>query len=220
MCTGDSAAGLDQWTPGDMKLLSDLAFESLAELLNMVEEGADWPEQLKVARATFLPKNPEERFDPLEYRVLLMLPAVYRLWSKTRRGHLQPWVAAWAEPEMYAGVEGKGAGDAAYTSALLVEWCKMTGAEFSGGSADIYKCSDQILRPLVRKVLGEAGMPTMIIDTYMKFLEKLTVRNTVAGGLGEPYGRPASIPQGDPMSMMVVAILLRPWILQMRSHAL
>ena len=212
MDTGDSAAGLDQWAPGDMKMISDAALDALAEMLNMVEEGAEWPEQLRVARAAFLSKNPEERLDPLEHRVLLMLPSTYRLWSKTRLRHLQPWVAAWAEPEMFAGVEGKGAEDAAYSSALLVEWCKMTGTGFTGGSADIYKCFDQILRPLVKQVLVEAGMPSRIIDTYIKYLENLKVYNIVAGGLGEPYGRPTSIPQGDPMSMMIVAILLRPWI--------
>ena len=132
-CTGESAAGLDQWAPGDFKLLSDLALEKLAEMLNMVEEGAEWPEQLGKARAAFLSKSPEDVLNPLEYRVLLMLPATYRMWSKTRLRHLQPWVAAWAEPEMFAGVEGKGAEDAAYSSALLVEWCRVTRTEFTGG---------------------------------------------------------------------------------------
>ena len=41
--------------------------------------------------------------------------------------------------------------------------------------------------------------------------------NTVAGGLGEAYTKPTSIPQGDPFSMMIVAILLRAWIMQMKS---
>ena len=141
MDTSDSASGLDQWAPGDMKLHSQTAFETFAELLNMIEEGAEWPEQLKVAGAAFLSEDPKERLDPLEYRVLLMLPAVYRLWSKTRLRHLQPWVAAWAEPDMYAGVEGKGAEDVAYSSALLVEWCKMTGIGFTGGSADMTNAS-------------------------------------------------------------------------------
>ena len=52
--TGDSATGLDQWAPGDMKFLSEIALEALAEFLNMVEEGAEWFEQLQVARAVFL----------------------------------------------------------------------------------------------------------------------------------------------------------------------
>jgi hypothetical protein len=45
------------------------------------------------------------------------------------------------------------------------------------------------------------------------------VYNSVAGGLGQPYTKPASIPQGDPLSMMVVALLLRAWIIQMNRVA-
>lgn len=44
------------------------------------------------------------------------------------------------------------------------------------------------------------------------------VRNTVAGGLGGPYFKPTSIPQGGPFSMMVTSLLPRPWVLQMKAH--
>ena len=43
------------------------------------------------------------------------------------------------------------------------------------------------------------------------------VRNTIAGGLGEPYFKPTSIPQGDPFSMMITSLLLRPWVMQMKT---
>ena len=148
-----------------------------------------------------------------------MLSGVYRMWSKTRLRHLQPWVEAWTLPEMLAGVEGKGAEDAAYATALLVEWCNLTKTEFSGGPADIYKCFDQIVRPLLQKVLEFAGMPREVLRAYMAFLENLWIRNTIAGGLGEEYAKEASIPQGDPMSMAVVALLMRAWIVQMRQLA-
>ena len=42
-----------------------------------------------------------------------------------------------------------------------------------------------------------------MLETYKKFLEGLTVYNTVAGGLGEAYTKPTSIPQGDPFSIMI-----------------
>ena len=89
-CTGMSAAGLDQWAPGDLKLLSNEAYDSRATLLNVVEEGAEWPRQVQHVRAAFLSKTPDDALNPLEYRVLLMLPAVHRMWSKTRLRHLQP----------------------------------------------------------------------------------------------------------------------------------
>ena len=43
------------------------------------------------------------------------------------------------------------------------------------------------------------------------------VRSIVAGGLGEPYGKPTSIPQGDPMSMVITSLLLRAWVVQMKE---
>ena len=45
----------------------------------------------------------------------------------------------------------------------------------------------------------------------------MKVRNTIAGGLGKEYRRETSIPQGDPFSMMLVALLMRPWMMQMKS---
>jgi hypothetical protein len=53
----ETAAGPDQWAPADFKLLSPKAFEALATMLNLIEDGAEWPEQLKTARAVFLPKD-------------------------------------------------------------------------------------------------------------------------------------------------------------------
>ena len=110
---------------------------------------------------------------------------------------------------------GKGAGDAAYGSALLLEWCRLAKQDYSGGAADIYKCFDQLVRPLVDKMLAAAGMPSAIRTTYIKYIDTLVVRNTIAGGLGEPYTKKTGIPQGDPFSMMITALLLRPWISQM-----
>ena len=47
----------------------------------------------------------------------------------------------------------------------------------------------------------------------------LVCHNTLANSIGKEYKKKTSIPQGDPFSMMVVALLLRPWIEQMKSYA-
>ena len=38
--------------------------------------------------------------------------------------------------------------------------------------------------------------------------------------MGEADAKPTSVPQGDPMSMMVVALLLRAWIVEMKGVGL
>ena len=194
----ETAAGLDQWAPADLKMLSPKAYEAIATMLNMIEEGKAWPKQMNVARAAFLPKGETNSQDPLEYRVLLMLPGVYRMYTKTRLRHLAPWVKEWQLEGMFAGVEGKGAADAVYNTTLRIELCKILGEDFAGAAADIYKCFDQIQRPLLYAILEKAGMPKGILRAYKNFQENMKVRNTVAGGLGSEYDRKTSIPQGDP----------------------
>ena len=55
-------------------------------------------------------------------------------------------------------IEGKGAADAAYSTALEIEYCRVMGIKYSGGAADIYKCFDQVRRDIVYKLLEAAGM--------------------------------------------------------------
>ena len=102
----------------------------------------------------------------LAYRVLLMLRAIYRMLGRTRLAHLQPWIA----PEMFAGVEGQGAEEAAYNPAMFLEHCNLNNTEFAGGAADIYEFFDQVQQGLLYDLLDKAGMPKGILDAYKRFL--------------------------------------------------
>ena len=62
------------------------------ETLSVIEATGHWPAGNTAARAAFLAKAEEEALEPLGYRVLLMLPVVYRMWAKVRLAHLQPWI--------------------------------------------------------------------------------------------------------------------------------
>ena len=62
----ETAGGLDQLDPADLKLLSREACQRLASLFNMIEEGCSWPKQLNVARAAFLAKEEDSDMDPMD----------------------------------------------------------------------------------------------------------------------------------------------------------
>ena len=173
--TKETAAGLDQWTPADLKLLSPKAYQAIAEMLNEIEKGKAWPRHMNIARAAFLPKEEMSSMEPLEYRVLLMLPGIYRMWAKTRLQHLAPWIKLWQLEGMYAGVEGKGAADAVYSTALRIELCNLLGEDFAGAAADIYKCFDQNQRPLMHGIPEKAGMPRGILRAYKHTQETMKV---------------------------------------------
>ena len=99
---------MGQLDPADLKLLSPEACKRLAAFFNMIEAGAPWPEQLSLTRAAFLAKEEDSDLDPMDYRVLLMLPSVYRRWGKIRLAHLKPWISTWDLQQVYAGIEGNG----------------------------------------------------------------------------------------------------------------
>ena len=70
----EMARGMDMWTLVDFKFLSRSVYDELANLLSLIEERAEWPEQTKLSRTVFLSKDENDLLNPLAYRVLLMLP--------------------------------------------------------------------------------------------------------------------------------------------------
>ena len=74
-----------------------------------------------------------------------------------------------------------------------------------------------MLRSSCHYLLSVAGMPKAIIDTYRRYHEQLDVFNSLGLGLGTAYPCPNGIPQGCPISMMMVALLLRPWMTLMHT---
>ena len=213
--TGPFTAGsMDGISPRDLSILPLQMFSLLALLLNTIEKGADWPKGMLHGKANFLHKDPDKpKNDPMEVRALLILSTVYRYWGKTRLRTLAPWIDEWKLDAIFAGVPGQGAQDAWYLMAMTFELNLLIGKIITGGAVDIKKAFDQINRILVALILRLAGMPTRIIDTYMRFHDNLRVYNGIAGGFGIGYYKICSIPQGCPFSMLFMAILMRPLVI-------
>ena len=72
-------------------------------------------------------------------------------------------------------------------------------------------------RQLVYKIARAAGMPESVMTAYISYLDNLYVYNCLAGGVGRLFRRRCGIPQGCPFSMAMVALIMRPWILIMRT---
>ena len=98
-----------------------------------------------------------------------------------------------------------------------MEQMRLRGEAYSGAAVDISKFFDQVIRSLLYELARRAGMPERIIGAYEKFQEELLTMNTIMGGLGKPYRKPCGIPQGDPLSMMMVALLMRAWVVMMKE---
>jgi hypothetical protein len=164
----------------------------------------------------FLSKTEEPSTDPMEYRILLILSRLYRRWASIRLRDLHGWIQQWQLPEMYAGVPGGGAELAWWHLSAINEDAYHSGADFAGAAVDIYKCFDQIIPLLGQALMLIAGMPAQNLKASRSMMDTVKVVNVLPQGAGTPYTRKCSIPQGCPLSMMILALITRPWILLMK----
>ena len=140
----------------------------MADLYNLIEQGAPWPDATKHARAAYLAKDPERADDPLAYRVLMILSTFYRKYMTLRNRDMQSWMDDWILPEMFA-VGSNGAEDAWDELSADIEDWDVNNIEYAGGTVDIAKCFDQIIRELVYSLAAIGGMPPQVLDAYRRF---------------------------------------------------
>ena len=138
-----------------------------------LEKHHKWPDEQTQSRAVFLNKDPDDIGNPMAYRILKITSTIYRVWAAVRMKNLEGWIKTWAEDNMFAGVPGVGAEDAWYLTSLDFEYLRAKGNQITAGSIDIYKCLDQLVRPLIYKLAEAAGMPMQILATYRSYLEQM-----------------------------------------------
>ena len=68
---------------------------------------------------------------------------------------------------------------------------------------------------IIYKAAELAGMPQHILGAYTRFAEHLQAHNSINGNIGKAQTRKCGIPRGCPLSMMFVALHMRPWIVKM-----
>ena len=84
-----------------------------------------------------------------------------------------------------------------------------------------FTCFDQILRQLLYAILAIAGMPSQVLVAYMCFMEHTCIHNALGDSYGVGHKHPCGIPQGCPLSMLFVSLLLRSCLVRITQfHAI
>ena len=77
--------------------------------------------------------------------------------------------------------------------------------------ADVIKPFDTVDRGILDKVLSSLGVPGWFRHAYFEYHSHVRLRFKLAAGLGQPWTRDGGIPQGRPLSMMLIVALYLPW---------
>lgn len=208
-----SASGMDGIPPQDFAFFNAKGMGWIASILNCIEQGAQWPsDSLHIAA------HPEDSLSPMAYRILLVTPSIYRFWGRMRLRHLATWSSKWYLKDMFAGVSGASALDAGYLTALEHEHHALTHTNFCGGTLDLFKCFDQVQKPLLTSLLLLACFPVQVLAAYHRYHQIAQVYHVINGQTGRPHHHECGIRQGCPFSMMFIGIYMSAWIMQMRSY--
>ena len=192
-----SAPGPDGWALGDLQHITLRAATYLSSMLMLIESGTPWPQQLTLAKAIFLAKV-ESPLTPLDYRLLTITSHIYRRWASLRLKDVESWAARWVDPSMYAGVPERAASEASWLLSHHLELAKLQGRQMVGLSVDLFKCFDQLSRPLLYRIAQRLGAPCGLLAGWFSMLSQLSVINVLSNGVGTEYSRGLSIPQGCP----------------------
>lgn len=208
----NSASGLDQLSLEDMRLWSCAFCNQVPLVLGAIENGKPWPTKRQVAKLAGLAKDNQAAAlgDVMAFRWIAILPRLYRLWASISLMRLGEWSTAWIHPSILAGIPGRGSEDGAYASAVDIEYCRLHSIPYVCDITDLQKCFDRIFRPLLYLLLRISGFSPATFQAYIAYHEGLQNRFALRGSLGKPHTHKRGIPQGCPLSMLLVAFFLRP----------
>ena len=97
-----------------------------------------WPSQMLWGRALFLSKVEGVTTDPMDYRILVILPRLCWRWVGLRLRDLATRAQQWQLPEMYAGVPGAERSLPGGTSDCCAYRAHSSGDAMLAGALDIY----------------------------------------------------------------------------------
>ena len=209
---GVSAGSLDGWGWRELKALPVSWFDELARILTKVEDLGVWPDGLLDAYIAMIPKTDGDA-TPLGQRPLCVLPVVYRIWAAARMSQLEGWFKSSVPDSVFSAGGGRGSVEAWYTSALDIEEV-LSGATDSHVHlfvADVVESFDTVDRGILDRVLSSLGLPGWFRHAYFEYHAHVQLRFKLASGLGQSWTRDGGIPQGCPLSMMLIVALYLPW---------
>ena len=117
--TRRKAQGIDHWSVEQLQRLPEEAWDSMAAILNRIEEVGEWPKALAGAKIVFLSKG--EGNAVMGQRPIGILPMVYRLWARVRLHEAEEEGCAHPADFEHGGVKGRSAMEAVFDSALEAE---------------------------------------------------------------------------------------------------
>ena len=207
----NKAPGLDGWTAVAWLLLPDHFFECLASIWQVCLLSGSVPSAWQRIRITLIPKTEGG------WRPIAIAPLAWRVGLSVILRQCRGWFAAWADPELMGGIQGRSIHDV-HADLCCVQEAKASNTPFVGVKQDVRKCFDHVSPALALQVWEWLGAPRALVAVVRAFYTNQSRWFAVRGHFAsQPVVPVRSVLQGCPASVGLLNGLMLLWVRRLRG---
>ena len=206
-----AAPGLDGWRTSDLQRLPIAAFIPVAEYFQALEENSEaLARTLTTAKQVILNKN--GLADPLQKRLITVLPALILSYTGTRFRQLQEWQSKALPPTILGAVSGRNMSTVANTIRLDIDHSASQNDSIVGVKLDKSKCFDRINPEYAATLFLAFGISKNIVAIFLKLYKGLKRHMFYKGWTTPNFTTAANgVAQGCSFSLLAVNVYSKVW---------
>ena len=206
-----AAPGMDGWRTTECQNLPVSFYNCVAKFFQQVEnKQRSLPAILTTGKQIILDKNGSP--EPLQKRLICLLPVFLLAYSGTRFGQLQSWMQNTLPPNLFGAIKGRHMSSIHTSLRLQIDEAKTSDQHLCGIKIDKSKCFDRII-PVTTAILFLAfGLPsqlaTFFLQIYGNLKRHLSYQNWVSP---VPTTSTNGVVQGCSLSLIAINLNMAVW---------
>lgn len=213
----NTAAGIDGWRTVEAYSLPNTVYDKIATFFRDIENGTRvMPKILVTAKQVLLNKNGLD--DPMQKRIISLLPVFLLAYTGTRFRQLQCWQNAVFPSELKGGIKGRNLSDIPVHLRLCIDSAKESKNPVVGIKLDKSKCFDRIVHSLSACLLLGFGCPKEIVNVFMGMYTTLSRYLCYKQWCSDrPTTCANGVVQGCSFSLLAINAYMGAWALLLRK---
>ena len=206
-----AAPGIDGWRTRECQALPTVFFDIIADFFNQVENKKRClPSILTTGKQIILDKNGSP--EPLQKRLICLLPVFLLAYTGTRFGQLQGWMQQTLPRNLFGAIKGRHMSSIHTSLRLQIDAAKSEQQHLCGIKIDKSKCFDRII-PTTTAILFLAyglpsGLTTFFLQMYGNLKRHLSYLNWIS-----PVATTTTngVVQGCSLSLIAINLNMAVW---------
>ena len=213
----NAASGLDGWRTVEAKCLPTAFYNRIADFFRSIESGeVSMPKILTTVRQVLLNKNGKD--EPLQKRIISLLPVFTLAYSGLRFKQLQQWQAQVLPTNLFGGIKGRRLADVHSMIRLELDEAFTSKNPIVGIKLDKAKCFDRLVPSVSAALLLALGIPKTIVTFFLGMYTSMTRHLSYKNWVSHlPTTSPNGLVQGCSFSLLAINAHMAIWSLTMQS---